>query len=180
MPALVVSASVLQFLLAMTFAVIPVAALRHGAAAQRAAEAEVTGQGFAARVLAEHQVRFAETGKEALFPFALAALLTALGAMNLAGIGVGRIASFVVAAILMTAGGFVTAGQVFAARSVESAFRKSRDAAARAVDGRAVVAAAAREFPYWLRPLQVVRFALTTLGSVLVIALLAAAGSYFG
>ena len=64
------------------------------------------------------------------------------------------------------------AGQVFAVRFVEAAFRKSRDPAARAVDVRSVIDAGAAAFPRWLRPMVVTRFVLVTLGSAIVLLLL--------
>ncbi|MFD0362468.1 hypothetical protein ACFQZZ_13560 [Nocardia sp. GCM10030253] len=181
MPMAVV-ASTLQFFLAATFFVIPVIAYRYGDGAQQAAEAEMIRQGSSAAVLAAHRIRFAESGRETILPFGIGVALAVLGSLTLAGIEAGRIASWILELIVLVVVGFITAGQIFAARYTEAAFRKSSDVAVRALDGRAVVEAAAREFPAALRPLGIIRFALATLGSILVIVLLTtpAAGAYFG
>lgn len=181
MPISVVFASTLQFLLAATFSVIPVVAYRYGGGAQRAAEAEVARQGFPAGVLAEHRVRFEESGRETLLPFAIAGCLMTLASLNLAGVEAGRILSWVLEPIVLIAGGLVTVGQVYAARSTELVFRKSSDTTLRDIDARAIIGAATGAFPSWLHSLQIVRFALTTLGSLLVIIFLAtpATSAYF-
>jgi hypothetical protein len=173
MPVPVVIASTLQYLLAATFLVIPVLVHTHGGRAQRAAEAVVTRHGLPAGVLAERRIKFEESVVELLFPLAIAAVLATLASFGLAGSGPGRILSWAASAILLTAGGFVTGSQVFPTRYVEAAFRKSDDPALRDLDARAVIGAARDAFPAVLGPLILVRFALTTLGSLAVIILLA-------
>lgn len=175
-------ASTLQFLLAATFVVIPIIARRHGDRAQVAAQREVARQGLPVAVLDEHHVRFAETSREMLFPLAIAALLTALAALDLAGLEAGRTLTWIMQPVVLIGGGFVTAAQVFATRYTQAVFQKSPDPRARTLDAHAMIDAAAAEFPAVLRPLQILRFALATLGSALVIAFLATptAGAYFG
>jgi hypothetical protein len=182
MPVPVVIASTLQYLLAATFLVIPVLVLTHGGRAQRAAEAAVSRQGVPPTVLAEHRIKIEESVVELLFPVAIGIALATLASLGLAGSGPGRILSWIAAVLLMTAGGLVTGSQLFAARVVEAAFRKSGDPAVRGLDARAVIGAAQDVFPAALRPLIVIRFALTTLGSLAVILLLAtpAAAAHFG
>ncbi|MET7337957.1 hypothetical protein [Nonomuraea sp. NPDC005650] len=180
MPVSVVIASTLQYALAVLFLVMPVIVHTHGERAQRAAEAVVTRQGLPAGVLARHGVKFAESVVELLFPLAISAALATLASLGLAGSGTGRILSWIAAGVLMIAGGFVTGSQVFAGRYVEAAFKKSEEPGVRELDGRAVTRAAAEAFPAILRPLLVIRFVLTTAGSLAVIALLAtpAASAY--
>ncbi|MEU4191665.1 hypothetical protein AB0E69_07200 [Kribbella sp. NPDC026611] len=182
MPVAVVVSVVVLVLLGLTFCVVPVAALRYGEAAERAAEREVLKAGLESDVLVEHRVRFKESASEALLPFGIAAVLFVLAGLDLAGVGPARIASWVFAGLLFFAGGFITAGQILAARFTQAAFRRSSDPAVRNLDAQAIVDAAGGEFPGWLRPVQYVRFALTTVGSALVIVLLAtpAAGAHFG
>lgn len=163
----VVIAATLQLLLAASFVVIAVVARRYGARAQAAAEAETVRQGQPATVLAAHRIRFAETTAEMLFPLAIGIVIALLAAINLAGIEAGRIVSWVLAPVLVVAGGFVTASQVFAGRFTAAALRKSTD-----LDGYAIVDAAGRAYPAILRPLVVVRFALTTVGTLAVVILL--------
>ncbi|MEU6714458.1 hypothetical protein ABZ897_23570 [Nonomuraea sp. NPDC046802] len=173
MPGSVVTAVTLQLLLAATFYVIPVVAYVYGGRAQRAAEKEVVRQGFPADVLARHRIKMEESGRDMLFPFAIAVLFTVLGALNLGGSGAGRVLSWIFEVVLLVGGGFITASQVFVARYVEAAFRKSSDPSVRGLDGRAVVQAAQRELPSWSRALILFRFGLVTLGSILVIVALA-------
>jgi hypothetical protein len=165
--------ALLQNATAATFLLIGLAASRYGAAGQRAAEAEVVRQGFPVALLARHRVRLEERGAELLLPVGIAGLLATLATLNLAASAVGPPATRILQPILLLAGGVVTAGQVFAVRFVAAAFRTSPDPDARAVDVRAVVDAGAAAFPRWLRPLVVTRFVLVTLGSAIVLLLLA-------
>ncbi|MEU4606633.1 hypothetical protein AB0F43_26875 [Kribbella sp. NPDC023972] len=168
-------------LLGMTFCVIPVVAYRFGDAAERAAEAAVEAQGASARVLAEHRIQFKESAAEMLLPFGIAVVLFAVAALDLAGIGAARVLTWIVAGLLLVVGGFVTSGQLMAVRWTRTAFRRSSDPVVRRLDAESVVAAAAREFPAWLRPLQIARFLLTTIGLLVVIVALAtpSAGAHF-
>lgn len=165
-------AATLQLLLAATFLIAPAVAHRYGGQAQRAAEDSVAGQGIPTDVLVRHRVKFTESLVEALFPVSIAVCLVVLALLNLAGNDIGRILSWVVHAILLVGGGMITFGQVFPARLIESAFRKSDDETARGVDVTALVDAAQQAFPRWLPALVRLRFALTTAGSLLVIVLL--------
>ncbi|WP_455353817.1 hypothetical protein [Streptomyces sp. SYSU K217416] len=54
--------------------------------------------------------------------------------------------------------GFITAGQVFAVQYTEAAFKRSEDPRFRALDAKALTAAANSGFPTWLRPLVLTRF----------------------
>ncbi|MFI9204113.1 hypothetical protein [Streptomyces sp. NPDC053048] len=182
MPLSVATAIALQLLLAATFLVIPVTVWFTGGAAQRAAEAETARQGYPAEVLARHGIRFKERAWEFSLALSIAAILLTLAGLNLTASTTGRTLSWIVEPIVLLVVGFITAGQVFAARYTEAALKKSDDPAVRTIDARAVIAAASAQFPSWLRPLVLLRFPLATLGSALVIVLLAtpAAGSYFG
>lgn len=165
-------AATLQLLLAATFLIAPAVAHQYGEQAQRAAEEAVARQGIPTDVLGRHRVKFTESLGEALFPVSIAVCLVALASLNLSGSDVGRILSWVGHAILLVGGGVITFGQVFPARFIESAFRKSEDETARGVDVTALVDTAQRAFPHWLPALVRLRFALTTAGSLLVIVLL--------
>ena len=165
--------SIVQFLLAATFLIVPIVAYRHGTAAQRAAEAQVESQGQDAELLSRHRIRFAESRAEMLLPFAIAVLMGTLAALNASDSGIGRILSLIVQPLLLLAGGLVTAGQVFVVRFTESALKKAGDTATQGLDVKAVIDAANTAFPAWLRPVIVVRFVLVTAGSALVVLLLA-------
>jgi len=167
-------AATLQLLLAVTFLIAPAVAHLYGAEAQAGAEAEIERQGFPARVLAENRVTFtsgAVVGRA--LPVAIALVLAALAVLNLRGSRIGRIATFVFQPLVLLAGGTVLAGQVFAVQFVESTFAKSGDVTLERIDVRSVMSAAMEAFPAWL-PINVwTRFVLATLGSLLVLVLLA-------
>jgi hypothetical protein len=164
--------ALLQYATAATFLLAGLAAFRYGAAGQRAAEAEVARQGFPVELLARHRVRLEERGAELVLPLGIAGILATLATLNLAASAIGPPATRILQPILLVGGGFITAGQVFAVRFVEAAFRRSPDPDARAVDVRAVLDAGSAAFPPWLRPLVVTRFVLVTLGSAVVLLLL--------
>jgi hypothetical protein len=164
--------SILQYLLAATFLIAAVVAVRHGTKAQRAAEENVVGQGFPATILAEHRVKFDESVADASFPIAISLCLATLATLNLAGIQAGQILSWIIQPLVMIGGGIVTAGQVWPARYIRAAFRKS-GGPAQDVDVNAFVDAAREAFPSWLRYLVATRFILVTAGSALAIILLA-------
>jgi hypothetical protein len=169
----VVLASVLQLLTAATFVALGSIAYVRGSEAQVAAEAEVLRQGHSSDLLARGSVNFKETSTELALPVIIAAVLAALAMLNLAGSQSGRVATWVLQSIIVLAGGFVTAQQVFAVRFVRSAFEKSGDEALASLDVAGLMKAATSVFPAWFRTVVVVRFALVTVGSLVVIVLLA-------
>jgi hypothetical protein len=83
--------------------------------------------------------------------------------------------------VLVLGGLIVMPGEVFTVRYVEAGFRRSGDPDVRGMDVAAFVDAARDAYPGWMRLLIVVRFGLATLGSLLVVVLLAtpAANAYF-
>ncbi|MDV5146804.1 hypothetical protein R1T08_22085 [Streptomyces sp. SBC-4] len=166
-------AATLQLLLAATFFVIPVTVWFRGGAAQEAAEAEMRRQGHAPEVLARHGIAFREKRWEFAFALSIGTTLTALGLLNLAGSPTGRLLSWIAEPLVLLVVGFITAGQVFATAYTRAAFARSADPAVRTIDASALIAAANSAFPGWLRGLVLVRFPLATLGSALVLVLLA-------
>ncbi|MDQ3895852.1 MAG: hypothetical protein M3326_01160 [Actinomycetota bacterium] len=173
MPWTVAVASALQIATAGTFVVMTVLALRYGGEGQHAAEEAVTAQGLPGDLLARGRVNFRESTSEAGIPIAIAAVLVALAALNLASVNIGRVLSWAVQPILMLLGGFVTGSQVFAIRQLKSAFARSGDDELARIDVERTVAAAVAVFPRWFRPMVLARFLLVTAGSALVIVLLA-------
>ncbi|QES51746.1 hypothetical protein DEJ50_31735 [Streptomyces venezuelae] len=166
-------AAVLQLLLSATFFVIPVAVWYTGGRAQLSAEAEMRRQGHGPEVLARHGIAFREKTWELVFALGVGATLGVLGGLNLAGHDTGRLLSWIIEPLVLLVVGFITTGQVFAAAYTRAAFAKSEDPAVRAVDAPALIAAANSGFPSWLRPLVLARFGLATVGSALVLVLLA-------
>jgi len=165
--------SLLQLLLAVAFATMAIIARRYGAAAQRAAEADAVRQGLPDGILAEHGIRMEESKAEMALPLAIAAVFAVLAALNLADVSAGRILTWILQPLMLLAGGFITASQVFVVSYVEAAVRKSSDPALRRADVRSFIAAAQTQFPACVRPLIIIRFLLTTAGSALILLLLA-------
>jgi hypothetical protein len=161
----------------MTFVAMTFLALCDGDDARKAAEAEVAAQGLPRDLLVRGRLNFRETAMEGLLPLAIAGVLAVLAALNLAGIGVGRVLSWVLQPIVLLLGGVVTGGQVFATRQLQMAFTGSGDEDLARLDVVKVVAAAVGEFPRWFRPMVVGRFVLVTAGSVVIIVLLAVSAS---
>lgn len=114
----VVLASVLQFAKALAFVAMALLAYRYGSDAQAAAEAEVARQGDPPHLLDRARVNVRESGAELALPLGIALALAVLGTLNLAGSGTARVATWTFQPPLLVAGGFVTAGQVFAVRFV--------------------------------------------------------------
>ncbi|UBU08703.1 hypothetical protein [Nonomuraea gerenzanensis] len=172
MSAAVVSASVLQLLLAATFFLIPVVGRGRGPAAQAAAGAEVARQGLAAGLLARHRIDFGASRASVVVAMSIGGCLVVLAVLNLAGSDTGRVLTWIFQGIVFVLGCVIMPGEVFTTRYLEAAARRSGDPELRALDVAALVGAAAREYPGWFRAVVAARFALATLGSLAVIALL--------
>ncbi len=168
-------AAIQQLLLAATFFVLPLVARRYGDRAQQAAEKAVMEQGLGTEkdFLLKHSIKFSESGPEMLLPFSIAVLLSITGILNLADVEIGRTLTWIIEPLLLIIVGFITASQVFTTWYIKRTFRKAEDRRVRQVNVEAFVQAAANVFPSWLRPLQVIRFGVATLGSLVVIVLLA-------
>ena len=91
--------------------------------------------------------------------------------LNLGGEAAGRVITWIFQPLLLIIGGLVTFGQLIADRVIVKALVSEGVTHANAA---AVALAARREFPGWLRPLILIRFLLTTLGSIAIIVLLIA------
>ncbi|WP_280432015.1 hypothetical protein [Nocardia brasiliensis] len=181
MPIPVALAGLLQLLLAAMFVAMLVVYRTAGSRAQRAAEAETARQGVQPEVLGEHGVRLEEDRWGFVVGYAIAAVLTVLAVLNLAGSEIGRVATWIVQPLVLIGVGYVTTIQVFAVPLTTSAFAKLDDPRARNLDIRAVLLAAVATLPSWYRPATVLRWLLATVGSVGVIAALTlpSVGSYF-
>jgi hypothetical protein len=180
-PGSVTLAALLQLLLAATFLIMPTVAFLYGARAQAAAEAEVARQGVPADVLARNHVNFGEGAVGVLLAVAIALGLVVLAVLNLAGNPAGRIGSWILQPLLVIAGSLILSRQVFTARFLTSAFKNSGDATLAGINVKAFVDAAADAYPAWFPYVVSVRFILATLGSLLIIILLAvpSANAYF-
>ncbi|MGN9837271.1 hypothetical protein ACTMTI_04000 [Nonomuraea sp. H19] len=172
-PRSVVLAAAVQLLTAVPFVLGTYVVLAYGAAAQAVAEAEVARQGLPPSVLAEHGISFGNNTAELPFAIAIVLILGALALLNLNGKRLGRILSWVLQPVLFLAGAVIVPGQVFVAPLLESVFMNSGDPALARIDVPALVGAATQVMPGWLLYANVGKLTLTTLGSVLVVVLLA-------
>ncbi|MFG1706911.1 hypothetical protein ACFLIM_27335 [Nonomuraea sp. M3C6] len=167
----VVTAATLQLLTAVPFLIGTFDVLVLGAEAQAAAEAEVVRQGFPAEILSQHSIDFGGKVSELPLAVGMAVILAALAALNLAGNRTGRILSWIFHPILFVLGCVIVSAQVFTAQFLESSF-KSDPVLAR-IDVPALMDATMQVIPGWLLPVNVGKLILTTLGSLLVVVLLA-------
>lgn len=173
MPIAVLSASILQLLLAGTFFLIPVVGRRHGPAAQTAAETEVARQGLPPALLARHRIDFGASRASVVIAMSIGLCLIALAWLNLSGIDTGRILSWIFQAVVFVLGCLIMPGEVFTTRFLEASARKSGDLELRGLNVKALVDAAVVAYPPWFRTVVATRLVLATLGSLAVIILLA-------
>jgi hypothetical protein len=160
-------------LFAAVFVIAPIVLIIYGAAGQAAAEGEVAREGLSPDVLAQHHISFNESAGLLIIPFAMTCLSAALGFLNLSGKRVGWVVSLVYEPLLLIIGGLIIGGQIFAARLLERAFKNSGDATLVHLDAKAIAVAVTKAWPTWFYPYTTyARFALATLGSLLVIVLL--------
>ena len=142
----------------------------YGADAQAAAEAEIVRQGLPAAILAQHGINFG--GSETL-AMVLALILVTLALLNLAGKETGRLLSWIFQPILLALGVIMIPGQLFTAQFLESSFKNSGDSMLGAHRCPALIDATMHVMPDWLPSVNIAKLVLTTLGSLLVIILLA-------
>ncbi|MEV0386824.1 hypothetical protein [Nonomuraea sp. NPDC050643] len=169
-PSSVALAATLQLLTVVPFLLGTFVVLVYGAEAQAAAETEVTRQGLPATVLAQHGITFA--GSETL-AIVLVLILVALASLNLAGKRAGRILSWIFQPILFAMGAVIIPGQLFTTQLLTSSFKDSGDSMLTRIDVQALVGAATDVMPGWLSSVNIAKLALTTVGSALVVILLA-------
>ncbi|TYB57477.1 hypothetical protein FXF51_40640 [Nonomuraea sp. PA05] len=180
-PVVVLCASLLQFLLAGTFFVIPAVGRRRGPVAQRAAEDEVARQEISAAVLARHRIDFGASRASVVLAMSIGACLVVLALLDLSGSGTVRILSWMFQGVVFVLGCVIMPGEVFTTRYLKAVARKSDDPSLRSLDVEAFVDAAAKAYPSWFRGVIAARLVLATAGSLVVISLLAmpAASDYF-
>lgn len=169
-PRSVIIAATLQLLTTVPFLLGTFVVLAYGGAAQAAAEAEIVRQGLPSGILAQHGVSF--RGSDTL-AIVLILVLVALAVLNLAGRKLGQILSWIFQPILFVMGVVIIPSQLFTAQLLESSFKNSGEPMLARIDVHALVEAAVQVMPGWLTAANIAKLALTTLGSLLVIVLLA-------
>jgi hypothetical protein len=170
-PTGVVVAAALQLLLAIAFLVSASVALLYGPAAQAAGVAELVRQGFAPDVLTREGVRFDDTAAGIVPAYVIAIGFAALGFLNLAGRRAGRVLTFICQPIILILAAVIMTRQVFLVADLKSAFAGNPSLSS--LDVQALVDAGEAAMPTWYPHAVRVRFALGTLGSLVVLILLA-------
>ncbi len=175
-PGTVSLAVVLQLLLAVAMVVSGVLNFVYGADAQQAYEDELAAQGAGDSQLAVDSGGFEGTSN-LVFPIVVAALMVVLALLNAVGNRVGRILSWVFQPLVLVCGGIVLAGSLFAVPLMQWGFDNAGDERLEGLDASALVEAAYGAFPAWSFVVDWAVALLATLGSLLVIILLAVPSS---
>ncbi|GAA0225709.1 hypothetical protein GCM10010492_24950 [Saccharothrix mutabilis subsp. mutabilis] len=165
--------AVMQLLVAAAFVSIPLVRHRFGPTATATAHAELARQGVRPGVLAENGMRFDAGGHETAVPVAVAAVMTGLAALNLAGSGWAAPLTWVFQAIVLLGNGVILYSNLTAAKSVRAAFLRKGDPELARVDVPALLKAAEDGFPAWTWVLQNVRHVVVFGASLVALAVLA-------
>ncbi|MCH7230324.1 hypothetical protein L0U85_05560 [Glycomyces sp. L485] len=171
----------LQLLLAAALAVSAVVGFVYGSKANDAFEAELADQGFDIAEIPGNTANFGGGAGDLVFALVIVALLVVLAMLNAAGNRVGRILTWIFQPLVLICGAFLFAGQLFLAQFLQFAFDSSPNEDLQEVDVEALVDAVYGVYPGWSVLVDWVVVALATLGSILVIILLAvpSANAYF-
>ncbi|MCT4356817.1 hypothetical protein M5362_27220 [Streptomyces sp. Je 1-79] len=160
-------AAAMQLLVALAFVSIPLVRHRFGPAATTAAEAELSRQGIRPGVLAENGLRFDASGHETWAPVSVAAIMTGVAALNLAGNDWGRPLTWIFQSLVVIGNALILHSNLTAVSSVRTAFRRKGDPELARVDVPAFLDAAENAFPGWVRAQQNIRHVLVFGGSAL-------------
>jgi hypothetical protein len=144
-------AAAMQLLVAVAFVSIPVVRHRYGPAAKAAAEAELRRQNVRPQVLEENKLRFDAGGHETAAPAAVAAIMTATAALNLAGADLAQLMTWIFSSLVLLMNAGIVYSNVTAVNSVQSAFRRKADPELARVEVAPFLKAAENAFPHWVR-----------------------------
>ena len=171
----------LQILLAIALAVSAVVQYLYGPDANEAFEEELRNQGVEINDLPENTANFGGDVGSLVFSAVIVAILVILALLNAGGNRVGRILTWIFQPLVLICGTFLFATQLFLATVLSWAFDNSGDEQLEALDVDALVEAAIGAYPSWSIVVDWAVVALATLGSILVIILLAvpSANAYF-
>lgn len=172
-PGTVTFAVTLQILLALFLAVSSVLAFVYGPEADQAFEDELARQGFEVADLPENSARFDSGAAGLIMMLVVVAILLVLAFFNGAGNRVTRILTWVLQPLVLLCGGFIFAGQLFMAQFLQWGLDNSGDSDLEALDAQSLVDAAYDVYPSWTVVIDWSLVALATLGSLLIIILLA-------
>ncbi|MGQ5264467.1 hypothetical protein ACTWLT_27330 [Micromonospora sp. ZYX-F-536] len=144
-------AAVMQLLVAAAFVSIPLVRHRFGPVAKAAAEAELRRQNVRPGVLEENKLRFDASGHETAAPVAVAAVMTAIAALNLAGADLAQPLTWIFSSLVVLMNGVIVYSNLTAVTSVETAFRRKGDPELTRVEVKPFLQAAEDAFPRWVR-----------------------------
>lgn len=180
-PGTVTFAVLLQWLLALFLAVTSVVGFIYGSDAQEAFEDELAAQGVDVADMPAGSANFGGD-VQSVIPMAIAIIILIVLALgNGAGNRVTRILTWIFQPLVLLCGGVLFAGQLAAAPLMQWGFDNSGDEQLENLDAEALIDAAYGAYPGWSLAVDWIVLALATLGSLLVIILLAvpSANAYF-
>ncbi|WP_030156164.1 hypothetical protein [Glycomyces sp. NRRL B-16210] len=173
-PGAVTVAVWLQILLAVFVIAQAVTGLLYGADAQAAAEAELDAQGYSLSDLPEGTT-FEFGGIALIGPVVAALLLIVLALLNGAGKRPARVITWIVQPLVLLCGGFLAFSQLLAADLLQAGIEAT--GGPEDLDAAALFDAVFGAYPAWAGIVDYGLFALATVGSLLVIVLLAVPAS---
>lgn len=144
-------AAVMQLLVAAAFISIPLVRHRFGPAAKAAAVAELRRQNVRPEVLEENKLRFDAGGHETAAPVAVAAVMTAIAAVNFAGVDLAQLLTWIFSSLVLLMNAVIVYSNLTAVKSVEAAFRRKDDPELARVEVAPFLQAAEGAFPHWVR-----------------------------
>ncbi|WP_460530722.1 hypothetical protein [Flindersiella endophytica] len=160
-------------LIAAGYLIAPTLGLLYGDDIRAAAGAELARQGLPATVLTAVGISFDESGYATVVPVLVALVTATLGVLNLAGRRPGWILSLVCQPLVLVGDLLILLTQVNRTRLLQSAIQQSGDPTVRKLDVPALLQAVESVYPSWEPVATGVRYAVVSLGSILVITLLA-------
>ncbi|MGH3392588.1 MAG: hypothetical protein ACRDOO_27280 [Actinomadura sp.] len=160
-------AAVMQLLVAVAFVSIPMVRHRFGPAAKAAAVAELRRQDVRPQVLEENKLRFDAGGHETAAPVAVAAIMTATAALNLAGADLAQLLTWIFSSLVVLMNAGIVYSNLTAVKSVEAAFRRKGDPELARVQVAPFLEAAENAFPRWVRAQTYLRNTVVFAGSAI-------------
>ncbi|MGW5362606.1 hypothetical protein [Actinopolymorpha pittospori] len=160
-------AAVMQLLVAVAFVSIPVVRHRFGPAAKAAAVAELRRQNVRPEVLEENKLRFDAGGHETAAPVAVAAIMTATAALNLADAGLAPPMTWIFSSLVLLMNAVIVYSNLTAVKSVQAAFRRKGDPELARVEVAPFLKAAENAFPRWGRAQVYIRNTVVFAGSAI-------------
>ncbi|MGW3607775.1 hypothetical protein [Micromonospora sp. NPDC005161] len=144
-------AAVMQLLVAAAFVSIPLVRHRFGPVAKAAAEAELRRQNVRPGILEENRLRFDAGGHETAAPVAVAAVMTATAALNLADADPAQLLTWIFSSLVVLMNVVIVYSNRTAVKSVQAAFRRKGDPELTRIQVEPFLAAAEGAFPRWVR-----------------------------